>query len=131
MKTVFTFLLAVAMFAAIPTISSALEAWPDNEYTKLIPQPEVAGVSTTHERENEQNRSFTIYMAKDWTIDQSKAYAEKVKAMGFIYPIYEGAAFVTEDEKGYRYEALNKDKVRICITNKPGIVRTIVVDIRK
>lgn len=131
MKTVSTFLLGLVMSLTLTTTSFALKAWPDNDYTKLIPQPEVAGVTTTHERENEQIRSFTIYMAQDWTIEQSKAYVEKVKEMGFTYPKYEGAAFTTENEKGYQYEAYNRDKVRICITNRPGIVRTIVVDIRK
>jgi len=129
MKIVSIFLLVMSL--AFATTSFALQEWPDNEYTKLIPKPDVAGVSTTNERSDEELRSFTIYMAKDWTIEQSKAYVEKVKESGFTYPKYEGASFVTEDEKGYQYEARNKDKVRVCITNRPGIVRTIVVDIRK
>ncbi|MBS7263326.1 MAG: hypothetical protein KIG36_06940 [Eubacteriales bacterium] len=51
--------------------------WPDNEFTRLVPKPDfkLTGASTTEDQ-------FTAAF-QSVTVDQVRAYAEKVKAKGF------------------------------------------------
>ncbi|MBO4326761.1 MAG: hypothetical protein J5950_05785 [Clostridia bacterium] len=51
--------------------------WPDNEYTRQLPKPDFSILAATDE-----DGSFDVVFT-GVTIDQIKAYVEKVKASGF------------------------------------------------
>ena len=59
----------------IPSLSGA--EWPDNEFTKLVPKPDL-NLLTVSEEDGEFTAAFT-----GATIEQIRAYAEKLKSAGF------------------------------------------------
>lgn len=82
--------------------------WPDNEYTKLIPEPDftilLAGV---------EGNSFTVSFT-EVTSEQLKAYVEEIKKAGFINE----AEIVDQEYAGvstYSYTAKNDSGYRISI----------------
>lgn len=87
--------------------------WPDNEFTKLVPKPDFAltAANTTAEE-------FTVAFS-DATVEQMRAYTEKVKAAGFT------ADAETEDQELmgmviYTYSASNASGYRIEIFSTSG-----------
>lgn len=95
--------------------------WPDNEFTKLLPKPDftLTGARTTE-------TEYTVVFL-NVTLEQIKAYVEKVKAKGF-----------TENEKVedtevlgvvfYRYEAKNKSGYSVTVYS---ITETAGITIKK
>ncbi|MDR1464299.1 MAG: hypothetical protein LBJ11_03220 [Oscillospiraceae bacterium] len=88
--------------------------WPDNEFTKLLPKPEfpsMNGASTTEE-------GFSISFPNT-TVEQTKAYVEKVKAKGFTVD-----ADITDEKYGdvvvYLYSANNGNGYRIEVSFSSG-----------
>jgi len=76
--------------------------WPDNEFTKLLPVPEMTVTGT----EVTENGFTAVFIGAD--ADSIKAYAEKVKAKGFVNDAH------TEDQQIagvtiYNYTASNSD----------------------
>ena len=77
-------------------------AWPDNEFTKLVPKPSFT-LQTPYADEKEFGVAFT-----DATTDQIKAYVEQVKAEGFTI----GERIEEESAMGityYSFSAKNAD----------------------
>lgn len=89
--------------------------WPENEFTKLIPKPETGelfGASTT-------DTEFSVVLTGA-TIDEMKAYAEKVKAAGFTID----PEVVDEEAMGfavYTYSASNSTGYYITVGTAMGI----------
>jgi len=90
--------------------------WPDNEFTKLLPKPEL-GVSMAAVAGN----SFQAILAA--TMEQTKDYAEQVKAKGFTIDPQ------TEDQEVmgmviYDYSAKNPDgyAVEVAFTGGTAVV---------
>ena len=88
--------------------------WPDNEFTKQLPKPDfqLAGASL---KEDEFTVGFTSV-----TVEQVKAYAEKVKASGFTVDAEE------EDQNAYgvtvyRYSASNASGYHVEISFAAGV----------
>lgn len=87
--------------------------WPDNEYTKLIPKPELTVTASVVEGD-----SFTA-MFSDATKEQVAAYIEKVKSAGFT----ENAELEDQEMMGmslYSYTASNSSGYQIEITLSGG-----------
>lgn len=87
--------------------------WPDNKFTKLVPKPDfkLAGASTS---EDEFSAAF-----QSVTVEQVKAYAEKVKAKGFtVEPEEEDQNFL--GVVVYTYSAYNAEGYRVEVTFASG-----------
>lgn len=54
------------------------DKWVDNEYTKLVPKPDMAVSESAN-----TGMGYSIVFARSVTLDQMKAYAEKLKQAGF------------------------------------------------
>ncbi len=87
--------------------------WPENEFTKLLPKPdmELLAASTNED-------AFTVGF-KDATLDQVKAYVEQVKAKGFTVDSE------TSDQKVgdmviYSYTAKNADGYTVTVSCAMG-----------
>lgn len=87
--------------------------WPENEFTKLLPKPDFAltGASTNEDE-------FAV-LFQNVTIEQIRAYVEKVKAKGFTVD-----AELTDQEVMdmviYSYEAQNADGYTVTVTFTGG-----------
>ena len=87
--------------------------WPENEYTKLLPKPDftlTAAIATD---------SGFMVIFQDATIDQIKAYVEKIKLAGFTV----GAETTDEDIMGmvmYSYDAKNTAGYSLSIFSAAG-----------
>lgn len=95
-------------------------AWPSNEYTNLIPKPEGA---TIYEEKAIDNYYFVGHSIDltDWTIEECKAYAEKLKAAGFTTP-GEGMndVVVKNTDSEYSFGAENSDGVYVTVGSYSG-----------
>ena len=83
-------------------VSQVGGSWPDNEFTRLIPQPEFPLLAASSD-----GSVFTAIFSNTG-VDEVKAYTEKVKAAGFTVDA------VTEEGKlsgldSFYYSALNAD----------------------
>jgi predicted small lipoprotein YifL/uncharacterized glyoxalase superfamily protein PhnB len=88
--------------------------WPDNEFTKLLPKPdyELMGASTDEDR-------FAVSF-QGVTVEQVKAYVEKVKAKGFTVD-----AETTDENFGgmvvYIYSAKNAAGYKVEVSCASGV----------
>ncbi len=87
--------------------------WPENEFTKLLPKPDVElTAAATNEDE------FAV-LFKNVTVDQVRAYAEKVKAAGFtVDPEVQDQDFM--GMVIYTYTAKNAAGYEVVITFAAG-----------
>ena len=129
MKNVSAFLMALTMFLALATASFAKEDWPSNKYTALVPQPEGVEIVSVRNIDSSRRAGCEIYLSA-WPLEQSKAYAEKVQQAGFSVPLNPGWALITDDAKGWKFEALNRDNVRISIVNWPQVRMISITEMR-
>lgn len=81
--------------------------WPDNDLTKLIPKPDSAEVVGVQEGE----ASCTILLT--WTIEDAKAYAQKLIAAGFDQDVEEQDM---ADMGMYILVCYNADGVQVSVT---------------
>ena len=88
--------------------------WPDNEYTKLIPNPgfTLTGASST-------DSDFTAVF-QDVTAEQAKAYGAKVKDKGFTIDAEEENQNAAGIEI-YRYTAKNASEYTITLAYANGV----------
>ena len=87
--------------------------WPDNEYTRLLPKP---NITISFSASNEKSMEVLFSGA---TIEQLKAYAEQVKAAGFtVNPITSDEE--EEAEGVYNYYAENAEGYEIGIFKAMG-----------
>jgi hypothetical protein len=95
--------------------------WPDNEFTKLLPKPDFALTAAST-----SGNTFSVGFASV-TVEQVKAYVEKVKEKGFTV----NPDLQDENMMGivvYTYEAKNADGYKLTITFAAG---TTGLEIRK
>lgn len=88
--------------------------WPVNEYTNLIPTPEV----TVYDEEPMDNQYFVGHTIETvgWSIEDCKAYVEQLKADGFTTPSGGYDDVVIEDtDTRYIFAAENSDGVYVSI----------------
>ncbi len=93
--------------------------WPDNEFTKLIPNPGFEILMT-----NIDGKDFTAAFSGA-TVEQVKAYAEKVKAAGFTVD----AETMDEEMSGmviYTYTAKNAQDYSVTVSFAMGTSSVIV-----
>lgn len=62
------------------------DKWPDNEYTKLLPKPEIT-VSSASVGTFADGETFAANFASGTTREQFKAYIEQLKASGFTVKV--------------------------------------------
>ncbi len=87
--------------------------WPENEFTKLLPKPDIELVAAT------SNESEFAVLFKNVTIDQVRAYADKVKAAGFTVDL----EIQDQEVMGmviYSYTAKNAAGYEVVITFAAG-----------
>lgn len=90
-------------------------SWPSNEYTDLIPKPEGATIYDESEIDNMYYVGHNIDL-EDWTIEECKAYAEKLKQAGFTKPSAGmSSVVVTDTEKSYSFGANNSAGVYVTV----------------
>jgi hypothetical protein len=82
--------------------------WESNEYTKLVPKPEIAINAA-----GESSMGYSADFNKP-TLEQVKAYVEKVKAAGFNVGAYESNGDM------YSYTAKNADGWKVLISWSQG-----------
>ncbi len=129
MKIISAIMLALAMSVTFATASIAQEEWPSNKYTALVPQPQGVEIVSVRNIDSARRAGCEIYLSA-WPIEQSKAYAEKVQQAGFNTPLNPGWALITDDAKGWKFEALNGDSVRISIVNWPQVRMISITEMR-
>ncbi|MBQ4568079.1 MAG: hypothetical protein IJA79_08150 [Desulfovibrio sp.] len=88
--------------------------WPDNELTRLVPKPDLT-VATTN---TEGDRIFAALFANP-SIEQLRAYAEKVKAAGFSNNV-KSEEQVAMGMKLFTFSASNADGVKVEIFSAMG-----------
>lgn len=89
--------------------------WPSNEYTNLIPKPEGATISSESKLDNVYYVGHNIDL-EDWTIEECKAYAEKLKEAGFTTPgSGMSSVVVTDTESTYSFGAENSEGIYITV----------------
>ncbi|MBP5255942.1 MAG: hypothetical protein J6Z80_02690 [Clostridia bacterium] len=96
----------------IPPIPGAGE-WPDNEFTRLVPKPDMEILAGT-----EEDGEFTVAFSGA-TLEQIKTYVGKLKVAGFIID----AETTDQDFQGitvYSYEASNKDGYTVTVSFTMG-----------
>jgi hypothetical protein len=85
-----------------------VKGWASNEYTNQLPKPDIAISSAgTVKGKATGKETFTANFAADATLEQVKAYAEKVKAAGFTKDTRESSennkySFSAKNEAGYK-----------------------------
>ncbi|MDO5555931.1 MAG: hypothetical protein Q4G09_04670 [Clostridia bacterium] len=90
-------------------------AWPSNQYTNLIPKPEGATIYDEKEVDNNYYVGHSIDLT-DWTIEECKAYAEKLKEAGFTIPSSgANSVVVTDTDSTYSFGAENSDGVYVTV----------------
>ncbi len=90
-------------------------AWPSNEYTNLIPKPDGATIYDESKINNAYYVGHNIDL-EDWTIEECKAYAEKLKEAGFTTPgSGMSSVVVTDTESTYSFGAENSDGVYVTV----------------
>lgn len=90
-------------------------AWPTNEYTNLIPKPEGATIYDESEINNAYYVGHNIDL-EDWTIEECKAYTEKLEAAGFTTPgSGMNSVVVTDTENTYSFGAKNSDDIYVTV----------------
>ena len=129
MKNISVFLLALVMSLILTSAAFAQEGWPSNKYTALVPRPEGVEIISVRDIDSSRRGGCEIYLAQ-WPLEQSKAYAQKVQQAGFTEPLNPGWALVTDDTKGWKFEALNADNVRISIVNWPQVRMISITEMR-
>ncbi|WP_446424175.1 hypothetical protein [Mailhella sp.] len=129
MKIVSTFLMALVMSLTLAAASFAKEEWPSNKYTALVPQPEGVEIVSVRNIDSSRRGGCEIYLSA-WPLEQSKAYADKVQQAGFTTPLNPGWALITDDAKGWKFEALNGDNVRVSIVNWPQVRMISITEMR-
>ena len=78
--------------------------WPDNEFTKLVPKPDFEIYASSSDDDIFSAMFLSV------TMEQIKAYAEKVKAAGFtIAPLEEDYTVM------FNYSASNSDGYRVSV----------------
>ena len=98
-------------------------AWPSNQYTNLIPKPEGATIYDEKEVDNAYYLGHTIDL-KDWTIEECKAYAEKLKEAGFTTPGTGSSSVVlTDTDSSYSFGAENSDGVYVTVGSSNNVGR--------
>lgn len=91
------------------------KSWPSNEYTNLIPKPEGATITDESEIDNVYYVGHNIDL-EDWTIEECKAYAEKLKEAGFTTPgSGQSSVVVTDTKSTYSFGAENEDGVYVTV----------------
>ncbi len=89
--------------------------WPENEFTNLIPKPNNITITGNKPIDNMYYIGHTI-VVKDWSIEDCKAYIEKLKAAGFTKPIAGMKDVITNDKETiYSFDALNADGVHASV----------------
>ncbi len=89
--------------------------WPENEFTNLIPKPDNITITGNKPIDNMYYIGHTI-VVKDWSIEDCKAYIEKLKAAGFTKPIAGMKDVITNDKETiYSFDALNADGVHASV----------------
>ena len=88
--------------------------WPDNDLTRLVPKPDMIVAATNMEG----NNVFTVLFANP-TMEQLRAYAEKVKAAGFSNNV------VSEDQEAmgmkiFSFSASNANGIKVEIFSAMG-----------
>ena len=95
-------------------------AWPSNQYTKLIPKPDGATIYDEKAIDNSYYLGHSIDLT-DWTIEECKAYAEKLKAAGFTTPSAGMDDIVIKDTTSeYSFGAENNDGVYVGVGSYSG-----------
>lgn len=90
-------------------------AWPSNEYTDLIPFPEGATIYDDSEINNAYYVGHNIDL-QDWTIEECKSYAEKLKEKGFTTPgSGMNSVVITDTQSSYSFGAKNSDGVYVTV----------------
>jgi hypothetical protein len=88
--------------------------WPDNEFTRLVPKPNFVVLGAS-----EDGDTFTIGF-NNVTIEQTKAYAEKLKAAGFTID-EETEDIAVMGIVAYKFSAKNEDGYFVSLVNATGV----------
>ena len=107
-------------------------AWPENEFTALIPKPKTGTIAEADPFDNAYFKGIKITLT-NWSVEDCKAYAEELKAAGFTQP---GAGFdsvvVKDDGSNYSFGAKNADGVYVTVgTNVERKIGGISIQITK
>ena len=90
-------------------------AWPENEFTALIPKPKTGTIAEEDSFENAYFKGHKMTLT-NWSVEDCKAYAEELKEAGFTQP---GTGYdsvvVTDDGSNYSFGAKNADGVYVTI----------------
>jgi hypothetical protein len=90
--------------------------WPDNDFTKLVPKPDIVIAATVTE-----NNEFTATFSGA-TLEQIEAYIEKVKAVGFEGEYSEAAGmsgFDGANAQGYNINIIYSEMASVMTISKP------------
>ncbi|MCL2039932.1 MAG: hypothetical protein FWG85_05840, partial [Bacteroidetes bacterium] len=91
--------------------------WPDNEYTKQVPKPDI----TIYSADDGPN-GFNVDFPGSTTIEEIKVYADKVKDAGFNQNIY------VEDEDGrFNFNGFNAAGWRVIVSKAPGVGSFMII----
>lgn len=94
--------------------------WPENEYTKLIPQPEGVTLKGNEAIDNVYFIGHTI-VTSGWSVADAKAYAEQLKKAGFTIPGGGSEDGVVEDDgTTFSFAVKNSDGVNVSIYTNGG-----------
>ena len=107
-------------------------AWPENEFTALIPKPKTGTIAEESSFDNLYFKGINITLT-NWSVEDCKAYAEELMAAGFTQP---GAGFdsvvVKDDGSDYSFGATNADGVYVTVgTNVERKIGGISIQITK
>ena len=107
-------------------------AWPENEFTALIPKPKTGTIAEESSFDNVYFKGINITLT-NWSVEDCKAYAEELMAAGFTQP---GAGFdsvvVKDDGSDYSFGATNADGVYVTVgTNVERKIGGISIQITK
>lgn len=89
--------------------------WPENEYTKLIPQPEGVTIEGNQANDNPYFVGHDIAIS-GWSVADAKAYAEQLKKAGFTIPGSGSEDGVVEDNgTTFSFAVENSDGLYVSI----------------
>lgn len=108
--------------------------WSSNKYANLVPKPEAGTIYEESELDSVyDNVHYVGYNIdlKDWTIEECKAYAEKLKDAGFNSPGENKTTIVLIDtESTYSFGAKNSDGIYATASSNRNSGRVSIREIK-
>lgn len=91
--------------------------WPENEYTKLVPEPESVKITGNQAVDNVYYAGHQV-VTSGWSVSDCKAYAERVKKAGFTSPGSGSDVVIQDDGTTYSF----------CAKNSNGMIVSLYTD---